>query len=294
LKIQNLFILLIGLSVSSCGLFHQDKPASTPATESIVETNSPEMKSEFATSSDDLFKESINKDAPVEPAAPITQVDAPNNINVTPETPIVVEEPKVAEQIPAVEVIKVPEQQKIVVEPEQLPVITEAKIEVEPDVASTTPQIYKVQKSETLMQIAFKIYGDISKWKDLKKMNNGKLSSNTALKANTELKYIPPTDKFVWKHEGKPYLIKMGDTLGTISDNVYQTPKLWKKIWENNKPLIKNPNIIYAGFTVYYKDSNEVAKKQNNDVEINNIDEEINNIQSSTERDTKDISPLAE
>ena len=26
----------------------------------------------------------------------------------------------------------------------------------------------------------------------------------------------------------------------------------WKNIWNNNKPLIRDPNKIFAGFTLYY------------------------------------------
>lgn len=54
-------------------------------------------------------------------------------------------------------------------------------------------------------------------------------------------------------------MIRTGETLGTISNTVYQTPKKWKDIWENNKPLIKNPNVIYAGFTLYYKSNSGLA-----------------------------------
>jgi nucleoid-associated protein YgaU len=114
-------------------------------------------------------------------------------------------------------------------------------------------KIYKVKKGETLMQIAFKIYGDISKWKDLKKLNQEKVSRNTLLPEHLSLKYSVPETEFNWNPEGAPYLIKGGDTLGIISNSVYQTPKKWKDIWENNKPLIKNPNVIYSGFTLYYK-----------------------------------------
>lgn len=112
---------------------------------------------------------------------------------------------------------------------------------------------YKVQKGETLMQIAFKLYGDISRWKDLRKLNGDKLSSNAALRNNLTIKYEEPETPFVWNPEGTPYVIKNGETLGIISNNVYHTPKKWKSIYENNKPLIKNPNVIYAGFTLYYK-----------------------------------------
>lgn len=112
---------------------------------------------------------------------------------------------------------------------------------------------YTVQKGETLMQIAFKIYGDLGKWKDLKEMNRDTLAKNSALRSGMKLKYAAPEKEFVWNPEGTPYMIKNGETLGIISNNVYQTPKKWKKLWENNKPLIKNPNVIFAGFTLYYK-----------------------------------------
>ena len=46
-------------------------------------------------------------------------------------------------------------------------------------------------------------------------------------------------------------VIKRGDTLGTISSDTYGTMKFWRNIWDNNRPLIKDPNVIFAGFTIY-------------------------------------------
>lgn len=124
-------------------------------------------------------------------------------------------------------------------------------------------KIYKVKNGETLMQIAFKIYGDISKWKDLKKLNQEKVSRNSSLISGMSIKYKAPVSEFVWNPEGNPYLIKNGETLGTISNTIYQTTTKWNEIWKNNKPLIKNPNLIYSGFTLYYigeKIKSELAK----------------------------------
>lgn len=118
---------------------------------------------------------------------------------------------------------------------------------------------YTVKKGETLMQIAFTLYGDVSRWKDIKNMNSGSMRNNNSLKAGTVLKYRAPSRAFVWNPSGTPHLIKTGETLGTISNSVYATPKKWKSIWENNKPLIKNPNLIYAGFTLYYKNQGSMA-----------------------------------
>ncbi|MES2528312.1 MAG: LysM peptidoglycan-binding domain-containing protein [Bdellovibrionota bacterium] len=119
---------------------------------------------------------------------------------------------------------------------------------------------YKVQKNETLMMIAFKLYGDYGWWKKLAGWNSDKLKGGQIVRAGQTLKYMAPSEEFVWNPQGLPYLIRTGDTLGLISKSVYQTPKKWKLIWENNRPLIKNANLIFAGFTIYYlENGREVA-----------------------------------
>lgn len=128
---------------------------------------------------------------------------------------------------------------------ESSPVVTESS-------AGGSEQIYKVQKNETLMMISFKLYGDYTKWKEIANNNTDVLKGSTSVREGMSLKYMAPAEEFVWNPQGLPYLIKTGDTLGLISNSVYQTPKKWKMIWENNRPLIKDPNKIFAGFTLYY------------------------------------------
>lgn len=139
---------------------------------------------------------------------------------------------------------------------EETPVISEVS-------DFSTSQEYTVQKNETLMLIAFKLYGDYDQWKQLANLNRDLLSGNTILKEGMVLKYLAPVEQFVWNPEGQPYLIKTGDTLGHISDHVYQTSRKWKLLWDNNRPLIKDPNKIFAGFTIYYPDQNrDVASEE--------------------------------
>lgn len=118
---------------------------------------------------------------------------------------------------------------------------------------------YKVEKGETLMMIAFKIWGDYSKWRELAKMNP---KAKNAVSKGMVLKFNAPAEKFVWNPAGEPYLIKKGDTLGTVSKERYGTPRKWKKVWENNKPLVKNPNLIFAGFTLYTLPDSHLAEVQ--------------------------------
>lgn len=155
---------------------------------------------------------------------------------------------------------------------------------------------YTVQKGETLMQIAFKLYGDLSKWKSLKELNQSNLSGGT-LKRGSKIKYYVPETPFAWNPQGTPYLIKSGETLGTISNTVYQTPKKWKKIWENNRPLIKNPDRIYAGFTLYYLNDgladNSIESSRENYVEKTPVDsmaeKEMAEVQARIENSTATI-----
>ena len=43
------------------------------------------------------------------------------------------------------------------------------------------------------------------------------------------------------------YTVKRGDSLSKIAKKVYGDPKLYKKIFEANKPMLKDPNLIYPG-----------------------------------------------
>jgi nucleoid-associated protein YgaU len=215
----------------------------------IGDSNSPQQTSEStqdAAPTDDLFAQTMNE------TSTTAKSDSPGNDElddlkslesdfspIAPnEAPVVAETPQIQEEAP------------VLVE-ESIP---EIKSEVTASTFSDSGEVktYTVKKGETLMQIAFKLYGDISKWKDIMAMNSEKLTNNSSLMANTSLKYRAPETPFVWNPSGTAYMIKNGETLGTISNTVYATPKKWKNIWENNKPLIKNPNVIYAGFTLYY------------------------------------------
>jgi nucleoid-associated protein YgaU len=123
-------------------------------------------------------------------------------------------------------------------------------------------KMYTVQKSETLMMVAFKVYGDYSRWREIASMNGDQLKGSYSLKEGMNLRYKAPSQEFVWSPEGNPYLIKTGDTLSLISGSVYGTIKKWRAIWDNNRPLIKDPNRIFAGFTIYYLDQDKVAQAQ--------------------------------
>ena len=242
-------IIFLSLILSSCGLIERFKTPEQPSDTMTEEASSETASSETPTTdADDLFSQSM--DSASASTSETAATDSPSNVDSDLKSlesefsGTASSEVQVKEEIP-----------EIKEEPVAMASNTSSGMSGE----GGTIQTYRVQKGETLMQIAFKIYGDIGKWKDIKAMNRGQLSSNNSLRTNMELKYMAPETPFVWNPVGVPYMIKSGETLGTISNTVYSTPKKWKSIYENNRPLIKNPNVIFAGFTLYYKKNPSMA-----------------------------------
>lgn len=111
---------------------------------------------------------------------------------------------------------------------------------------------YKVKAGDTLMKIAFSIYGDIDRWKDLQSWNSDVLKGSKQLSRGMKLKYEAPSEEFSPEKLAHSYTIKKGDTLANIADDVYGKKSKYRKLQNYNKKLIKNPNRIFAGFTIYY------------------------------------------
>jgi nucleoid-associated protein YgaU len=109
---------------------------------------------------------------------------------------------------------------------------------------------YNGEDGDTFMLVAFKLYGNYRLWQRLAKANPD-LDPDQSL-AGKKIRYPVPAEKFVWEKKGDPYLIRQGDTLGKISRHVYKTPRHWEALWENNQPMIQDPNLIFSGFTLYY------------------------------------------
>ena len=119
---------------------------------------------------------------------------------------------------------------------------------------------HTVREGETLMQIAFEHTGDLYNWRAIYEANKDKISDPNHVPPGTELQ-IEDMDVKITKR-GKRYLIKSGDTLGTISTDVYGMKTKWKRIWKNNPELIKDPNRIFAGFHLYYTFTKKDAEEK--------------------------------
>jgi nucleoid-associated protein YgaU len=110
---------------------------------------------------------------------------------------------------------------------------------------------YVVKANDTLMKVAFEVFGNVYRWREIYEQNQKKIGKFNSLTRGTVLN-IHRAGAIAAAKNGDPYLIKPRDTLWKISDNVYGTPWKWSKLWNNNRELIHDPNHIYAGFYLYY------------------------------------------
>lgn len=120
-----------------------------------------------------------------------------------------------------------------------------------PVIEEVVMESYQVQENDTLMLVAFKVYGDYSRWREIAEYNSELLKGSTSLEKGMNLQYKAPKERFEFRPDGNPYLVKKGDYLVKISHKTYGTSKHWEAIWKNNQPLIKDPNVVFAGFTIY-------------------------------------------
>ncbi len=111
---------------------------------------------------------------------------------------------------------------------------------------------YSVQGGDTLMKIAFETYGDVYQWKKIYEDNRDRIQDPNRIPSGTVLKLEKASSPVAIDRSGDRFQIRPGDTLGKISSEIYGTPRKWRKIYERNKTLIRDPNRIFAGFYVYY------------------------------------------
>lgn len=142
----------------------------------------------------------------------------------------------------------------------------DSAVEIQAETAAAAPILgsgsstYTVQQGDTLMYVAYKVYGDYRLWPSLANRNN--LVGQASLRAGDVLSLDPSRVKTMPRKAGSVYLIKVGDSLSKISMANYGTFKQWEPLWKHNSEMIVDPNIIFAGFQMHLLPDNQLALNQ--------------------------------
>jgi nucleoid-associated protein YgaU len=103
-------------------------------------------------------------------------------------------------------------------------------------------EIYTVVRGDCLWRIAAKpkIYNDPYKWMRIWSANLDIIPNPNIIHVSQNLTILRDIDK-------NQYIVIRGDFLSKIAGypQIYGNPFQWKRIYEANKRMIKDPNVIY-------------------------------------------------
>jgi nucleoid-associated protein YgaU len=278
-------LLFAILLVSACSSSKVDSTEETPETAASTDmmSDDPEAPDAVASSEEAPAPEANTDAVPPpneEPPPPADLASAPTEADAPPAPDVTTTAAETAVPPPPVEepVVDVESKSAVTENPNLAQEPAPAALEAtetpppapreEPSLASSaTSQVtgevtrYRVKRGDTLMKIAFENYGDLYRWKDILDGNQSVLKDPNEIAPGTTL-MLSGAGMVTIERNGEKYLIKVGDTLGLISNEVYGTKAKWKKLWENNRQMIKNPNRIYAGFNLYYEPESRMTQDQ--------------------------------
>ena len=98
---------------------------------------------------------------------------------------------------------------------------------------------YQVRyNGETPRMIAYKLYADTKKYKDLMRLNPEITNKLQKLKKGEILYYLIPRKSMVWTPEGIPYEIRKYYSVSNVSEDIYKSIKKWIDVYRENALLL--------------------------------------------------------
>lgn len=117
-----------------------------------------------------------------------------------------------------------------------------------------TGRIYRVQPGDTLWAIAQKTFGDPTRWPELYQANRSRLASAHLIRPDQtlELGSVQQASrgsarKTSASSGGSRYVVKPGDTLGTIARRHFGKASQWPVLYSLNQDRLADPHRIFPG-----------------------------------------------
>jgi nucleoid-associated protein YgaU len=104
---------------------------------------------------------------------------------------------------------------------------------------------YVFQPGDSLWSVAEKFYGDGNQWPAIYEANRSIIGANPDLVQDGIMLYIP--DLASNAVGSQTYVTKDNDTLWDMAARFYGDGNQWNRIFEANRDVINDPNVIYGG-----------------------------------------------
>lgn len=113
-------------------------------------------------------------------------------------------------------------------------------------------QVHVVKRGEWLWNLAEHYLGDGSRWKEIAAANPGIDPDRLAVGQRLIIPVPPSTGSDqaasrTMPHEGDTVTVQRGDSLSSISTDLYGTSKHWPDLYEENRDSIDDPDLIDVG-----------------------------------------------
>lgn len=108
--------------------------------------------------------------------------------------------------------------------------------------AQEITEFYTVQTGDTLSEIAKQFYGDGSKYPIIFEANKEVIKDPNLIYPGQMLRIPKPAGG-----ESQSYTVQSGDTLSKIAKQFYGAANQYMKIFEANRDILKDPNVIHPG-----------------------------------------------
>jgi nucleoid-associated protein YgaU len=105
-------------------------------------------------------------------------------------------------------------------------------------------EYYTVQPGDTLSKIASRLYGNAGKYPIIFEANLEVIKDPNLIYPGQILRIIKPP---VGQTPSDTYTVKTGDTLSKIAKQFYGDARKYSIIFEANRNILKDPNIIHPG-----------------------------------------------